>query len=292
MDIVDILSESNVPFRMAGQHHHATHSRIQTDCPYCSPDSDKFRLGIRLNGTGAACWVCGSKSIVEVLRQLTGLPFRELKKLIGNLPAVRKETQRPRGKLELPAGLGPLLQAHENYLAGRGYDVDAVAQLWGLRGIGPASDYAWRIWIPYHHQGEIVTWTTRSISDEGLRYKAAKPHQESISHKDLLGGEDFCKHAIIVCEGPLDALAIGPGATWLHGLTRSAAQILAISKYPKRAFCLDAEGPAQRVAREFCNELSVFPGETSNIILDYKDASETLKKKPSDIALLRKTFLR
>ena len=32
-------------------------------------------------------------------------------------------------------------------------------------GIGIAPRLQWRIWIPIHYHGEIVSWTTRSLSD-------------------------------------------------------------------------------------------------------------------------------
>jgi hypothetical protein len=105
-----------------------------------------------------------------------------------------------------------------------------------------------------------------------------------MSRKDLLYGEDYCRDAIVVTEGPTDAWRIGPGAVATFGLAYSRAQVLRISRYPLRVICFDSEPEAQRQARRMRDELTAFPGETVIVRLDSKDAASA---KPKEVRQLR-----
>jgi hypothetical protein len=160
-----------------------------------------------------------------------------------------------------------------------------MESLWGLQGIGPTGDQAYRIFIPIKYRGEIVSWTTRSIRDKGLRYLSASSEQERLPHKNLLYGEDLCFNVVIVVEGPFDVYRTGPGAVATFGTSYSREQLLKISKYPVRVICFDAEVQAQVQARKMVAELSCFPGKTYNVVLDSKDAGAASDK---EIKALRK----
>jgi hypothetical protein len=67
----------------------------------------------------------------------------ECKAMISDTSAIFVE-ERPAGKLKLPKGIVPMLSAHKEYLRGRGFDPDAVAKTWAVRGIGLASRLAWQ----------------------------------------------------------------------------------------------------------------------------------------------------
>ncbi len=290
MDLLGLLQSKSIDFRTHGQHHHASQGWVNIDCPECSPHSHRFRLGIHLNKLFASCWCCGWKPLERVLGELTRLSPQEVKERIGspgrNLLA--PETKRP-GKVILPSGLGPLQLPHRSYLASRGFDSRELSEVWGLKGIGIAPTLSWRVWIPIHYQGEVVSWTTRSISDKAeVRYKNARPEQEKISAKKLLFGEDYCLHTVLVCEGPLDAMAVGVGCVATLGMTVSSEQVRKISKYPRRVLVFDSEPGAQKRAKQLCNELSLFPGETFRVELSGKDAASSPKE---EILELRKRFL-
>jgi DNA primase len=135
-----------------------------------------------------------------------------------------------------------------------------------------------------------VSWTTRSISysDRVTRYVSAALDEEKIFHKELLYGEDFARHAVIVNEGILDAWRIGPGAVATFGSGYSQEQLERIAKYPTRAICFDNEPEAQKRARKLSNDLSALPGETYNVLLDKKDAADESKE---NIKRLRQEIL-
>jgi hypothetical protein len=177
-----------------------------------------------------------------------------------------------RGRYAEPAGVGPLCISHKTYLRGRRLNPDKVSKFWNLRGIANAVKLGWRLFIPITFRDEPVSWTTRTISPNvEPRYISAPPECEKISQRELLYGGDFVSHAAIVCEGPADCWAIGPGAVGLLGIGFTPAQVLKLSRIPKRLVCFDAEAAAQARAKQLCEQLAPFPGETFNAVLTAKD---------------------
>lgn len=291
-NIEDILRDYHVPYKTEGQHHHAHHGWLQVDCPFCSPASGRYRMGYNLRGGYVNCWVCGKHGTVETLAALTGLPYKRCSELWGALAPVRlDEPVAKRGALKLPKGRGPLAPAHTRYLLQRGFEPEKLTKIWGIQGISLAARYAWRIFIPVYLNNRIVSFTTRSVStdpDLKAKYMSAKPEEEEVSLKDLLYGEEYARHAIVINEGPLDVWAIGPGAVATCGLSYTQAQLVRMVKYPVRVVCFDNEPDAQRRAEHLAEQLSVFPGETYNVTLSGKDASRSPAR---EIARLRRKFL-
>lgn len=275
MTFLDLLDELHVEYRRSG-HEHCRYGWLQIDCHRCSPGWKHFRLGYNLSGRYLSCWNCGRVSLWDTVQALTGWPRRRVAAFLGELPRERAPVAPDRGVVRLPAGLGPLLGAHRRYLRGRGFDPDAVAQVWGLKGIGIAAKLQWRIFIPIVLKGELVSWTTRSISDSPVgRYRSASVDQESLNHKTLLYGEHLVRHAVIVHEGPTDVWRTGPGAVAVMGTGYSTAQVYRLSRYPLRVICFDSEPQAQKRARELADALRVFPGSTQVATLSTgKDVAE------------------
>jgi hypothetical protein len=224
---------------------------------------------------------------------LTGLGWRDVKGLLTDLdiPVEKKETKS--GKLILPSGLGKLLTCHKDYLRGRGFNPKTIRDLWRIQGLGREGkrenssyyDLTWRIFIPIIYKGQIVSWTTRSLRDDGSRYISASEEEEAIPHKNLLYGEDYATTAISIHEGPTDVWAVGSGATATLGTGWTPAQVLRMSRYARRVVCFDNQPEAQARARKLCSLLEVFPGETLNVVLDAKDAGSAA---PGELKKFRK----
>lgn len=286
--LADILRDLGIEFRPPGTHHHARDGWIQIDCPFCAPHSHKYHLGIVESGALSNCWRCGPHRTSEALALITGQDEGELFRLLrplSDLPLLKRI--KPKGRLQLPKH-GPLLPPHLRYLSGRGFIPDDLSTLWSIKGIGAQSRLSWRILIPILYQGEIVSWTTRSIGGNSARYINAKPEQEKIPAKDILYGLDFCSHVIIVVEGPTDVWRIGPGAAATMGTAYSEPQLDIISRFPVRYICFDREGPAQRRAARIISNIRSFPGETYNIVLDSKDPGEAGRKEVRALRALLK----
>jgi len=274
LNLDNLLLSLGVKFLKEG-HHHCRPGWLQTDCPFCGRDTNRFHLGWNLNLHYVNCWQCGSHRVVDTLVEMTGKTHAAIRELTQGLNSTTIQTTiERRGSLVLPTGVGKLLPAHINYLKWRGLDFKSLSRLWGVRGIGLHARLPWRLFIPIHYRGRVVSWTTRSISDRGVRYLSAPADHEEINHKKLLYGEDFCRHAVIVHEGPFDTWRTGPGAVATCGTGFSKAQVLKISKYPVRVICFDNETQAQKRAEQLCDLIEPFPGETYNVTLVAKDAAE------------------
>ncbi len=289
MKFPELLQDLHIQFKKHGEHKHTTPGRIQICCPFCDRGLQSYHMGYHLSRGNLHCWRCGSHSALSTLLELTKLPYKEVKQMVESLDKDSVSSILPTsGRLELPKGLGGLTRLHKEFLVKKGLDPCVVVPLWGLQGIGVSSKLSWRVWIPIKYRGDVVSWTTRSVREEGT-YHTARPDQERISSKTLIFGEDMVGETIIVVEGPLDAMRIGPGAGATCGIGYTREQVLRLANYPRRIIAFDNEYQAQRQARKICTELEVMPGETINVVLETgKDASRASDK---EIALLRRTFL-
>ncbi len=290
-NLIEILKKYNVPFRQHGEDTHATHGWISVSCPWCD-FSNKFHLGINIQRGSSNCWKCGTKNTVEVISKICKISYGEANKLWSSIPKqATHEKPVHTGELQKPNQIYTMCQAHRKYLQERGFDPDIIERLWGVKGIGLGSYLKWRLFIPIHDKyGEMVSWTTRSINPNSeKRYISAKSDQEAIPHKDILYGAHLARQTIIIVEGPIDAWAMGPGAVATFGLSLSQSQIREISQYPTRIFCFDSAKSAQKQAKKLCNWMSVFPGNTVNIVLE--SGSDPADADPEEIQEIRKTFL-
>jgi len=285
MTLVEVLKEARLAYAEEGHHHHARPGWVQLrDCPWCN--SQSYHLGINLRSRACACWRCGAQSSYATLLKLGVDPALVRQALAGRQwtrPDVITLT-----KLREPRGRVPLLPAHVRYLRQRKLDPEEIADHWNVQGIGPdGGRLCWRLYIPVRDNGQTMSWTTRAIGNSSQRYLSASPEQDGGANiKNLVYGLSKCQLSTVIVEGPVDAWKVGPGAAALFGTAFTPAQVEQLAAIPYRFICFDNEPQAQRKALELCRTLALFPGETSNIILDAADPGEATS---AEIALLRKT---
>lgn len=131
---------------------------------------------------------------------------------------------------------------------------------------------AYRIYIPIRLGWETVSFTTRSINpDEPRRYLSASAEEESVPHKTLLYGAELARHAVCICEGPLDAISLGPGGVATCGVVVSSAQVDRMARFPVRVVVADNQPEAVRRAERLVADLEVFAGKTFLVIPSGKD---------------------
>lgn len=289
MTTLELLAQHGISCRHPGEDHHVGAGWIGIECPRCGKGSGQFHAAFPADGFACHCWRCGKLNLGEVLAELTGRSKAACWKLIGGMERIRLAAEPGvQGKLQLPPH-GPLLPVHRNYLLERGFDPDELVNTWQLSGIGMHARLAWRLLLPMQRGKQVVSWTTRASTDAaGRRYINAKPEEEAVPIKHLLFGAHLAGHTVIVCEGPLDACRIGPGAVALLGMTCTREQLLLLSRYPCRAVAFDSEPAAQQQARRLCEALAAFDGVTKLVEIDAPDPGSA---DEHEIKLLRKEFL-
>jgi hypothetical protein len=289
MKFEDLLREHRIEYRTEG-HHHCRPGWIQLDCPYCR-SRGKWHLGYNVTFGYANCWKCGRHRINDILRELTDLPWRKVKKLLEGVERQPLPLPIERNRLRLPSGIEPLAAPHRKYLERRGFDVAELQQLWDIQGIGLGGaglGLQWRLFVPIHFYGTLVSWTTRSLSERHpKKYRTAKPDEEAMNHHHILYGEDYCRTSILIFEGPPDVWRVGPGAVCTFGTQFSSAQIARIVNYPVRVVCFDNEEIAQQRAQRLGKRLNEYDGKTFNVMLNRKGQDIDMQ----EVNELRKKFL-
>ena len=285
MNFQEILDEHGVEYKTEGRH--TRPGWTQYDCPHCQ---GVLYAGFNTFGGYAFCWRCGKLNLPKTLSLLIGKPYSECLKLLANVDLAPEPLEYTRTGLVIPKGVGPLLPIHTRYLKSRDFDPDELQALWGIKGIGLSTKLPWRLWIPFEYKHKVVSWTTRSVSnDVTTRYVSASPSEESMNHKKLVFGMDWVKHSTIIVEGPFDAFRIGPGATATLGVGFSRSQVVKFARVPSRTIIFDAENKAQERASRLCEALEGYPGQTYRIEIDAKDPGSLSKR---DVQILRKQFLK
>jgi hypothetical protein len=277
MQFSELLTEYRIPFYDTGSK--TRPGWLNFRCLWCGKDP---YLGFNILGRYLSCWSCGYHRLCDGIAKITGLPYRECNRIIGEMP----HTELPpesyvEGKLEEPDGLIGLSTYHRDYLSQRGFDPDKLVELWGIGGIGQLGRLGmkWRIYIPIHYRGEVVSWTTRAMGDTEPRYWSARDDQSKIPIDRCIYGIDYCRTVVVLVEGPTDAWAIGPGAAAIMGLNANPDRLAQIADIPTRYVCFDNEPDAQMRARKLIRSLSVFDGTTLNLRLDAKDPASASEKE-------------
>lgn len=272
MKFRELLDDYRVPTAPEG-HHHARTGWVQFDCPFCAgKGSQKFHMGYNIAFGYVNCWRCGRHNLTETLVELLDVDKSAIHKLMKDVELDKSRIEiKARGKLVVPKCVGKLEKPHIKYLKQRGFDPGELASLWDIGGIGMRGvtcGLAWRLYVPIHLYGNVVSFTTRSISDMvKKKYRAAKPDEEAISHKAVLYGADYCRGTALVFEGPPDVWRIGPGAVCSFGTIWSLDQLFLLASFPRRFICYDNEVAAQGRARELAELLALYDGETSNVTM-------------------------
>lgn len=267
-------------------HRHARDGWIQTACPFCM-GSDGYHLGYNTQAGYFNCWRCGWHSELDVIATLSHCTYSLAKELLatyqnGISRKVNKEVKWGKvSETKLPSEL-PLQSRDIQYLSGRGVDAKKVEALWGLRGSKIIGDYKYRIIIPIHFGGRVVSYQGRIIRD-GVdpKYKACRMEDEAIHHKTILYGLDRAdaQSPVILVEGVVDAWAIGPGALASFGIDTMVEQINQLAHFPKVYVFFDPEPQAQARAKGIVAELLMRGTEAIHVPPGRKDPGSSTRKE-------------
>jgi len=232
----------------------------------------------------------------DILREITREPWPVVLEWLKARPALPQramEGPKRATRVSSPKGLEPLIRRHRKKLRQDGFDPEELERLWQLQSItGKGNPLAERLFIPCFCEGVLCSWTTRAMFDthHGNRYRAACPQQETIARQNRLYGQDYVRNSVIVCEGPRDVWAIGPGAVATLSLGCSDWQLAWLSRIPIRVICFDAEPIATKRAIEVVDALSMFPGITS--LLELETGNDPAEADEEELEEIRQTFFR
>jgi len=194
-------------------------------CPFCSHHKPKLAVNVE---TGRwHCWVCETRgrSLVSLLKKANA-PQSRVKQVAAllNENIQFAEVTEPTEALVLPSEFHPLWKATKDYEAKH-----AIVYLQSRRitmadvikyniGYCPSGEYAYRIIIPsYDEDGTLNFFTARTYRDQ------KPPYRNPIGSKNVVGFESLISwnFPIVICEGPMDAIAIRRNAIPLFGKTLS-----------------------------------------------------------------------
>ena len=241
---------------------------VNCNCPYCDTKDTSFNLGFNPVGNYYHCWKSKhSYSMGEILSTILQIPESSVRSVLkdysgaGEILPERKKSKVT--KLELPTDT--FTKAERKYLKSRGFEPGYLLKKYGIVGGGIDGDWKFRIIIPLYYNGQLLSWTGRSIlSKEKLkqlnlpRYKNLSNKKSVRNLKELFFNIDNCrKKSVVLTEGAFDVLRFDGDAICSMGTELTESQINLLSERFEKVFILfDNEPEAQEKARKFGLQLS------------------------------------
>ena len=254
---------------------------INTKCIYCGGNS--YKLGFNPIENYCTCFACGFHPLKETLSKILNLSKYELNEIIPEYETrviqlkELKEEKKTVNKLKLPTDTFTSIE--RKYLKKRNFNPSYLNKKYNIVGGGITGDWKYRIIIPLILNGQIVSWTARSILSKNKldelkipRYKNLSINESIIDVKSTLFNLDNCKSdKVILTEGAFDVLRFDGNAICSFGTSITQEQIGVIADRFKKVFILfDNEMEAQKKARKYGLELSSL-GVDVEVVNAYED---------------------
>ena len=261
-NLAELLDEHRIPYKVRANFHNVC-------CPFCIHDTG-FHLGISDKGF-ATCFKCGWHSIESTLHALLDCGYQTAKHIANTVTPDRKhriEDDSATKTFELPyderitdGGSCALQYIQDRLGKCHGSTLYEILKAYDIR--YTKFDYkdamlAGRIVFPNYYQGKAVSWQARDyLNIHSLKYITAPKDGELIFHKNFLWGIDHVLYdKVIVCEGVMDALSIGPGAVHTHGVKFSKSQVDELASFRKVYICYDMDEAGVDGAKRLASMLS------------------------------------
>lgn len=258
MNFEKLFSDYNVPYSLK-----VNKGWVNVNCPFCDSKTTSFNLGFNPAGNYYHCWKTPhSYPIKEVLSILLNIPETSLDSILIDYQGVGEYLPEPkkikRKKIELPTDT--FISAERKYLKSRGFSPKYLNKKYGIVGGGIYGDWKFRIIIPVYFNGQLMSWTGRSILDKKKlqelkipRYKNLSIEKSVMNIKDLFFNLDNCRgKEVVLTEGAFDVLRFDGNAICSLGTELTESQVSLISERFEKVYILfDNEPEAQLKARKF-----------------------------------------
>lgn len=290
VDMPRLLTQCRVEFISSGPQ--CSRGWINLACPFCY--DERHHLGFNLADQYFHCWKCGPHPLEQTLHELTGLPYDQIDTLMEEfstrtavLSQIAKRNRIRVDSCAFPAGTTELKTIHKRYLIKRGYPLevqDELIQTYHLKGTGMLAPRGWqyRILIPVFSQdGVMQNYTGRDITGQAeIRYKTCPNDKAKTDLKDMVFGLNLLKpdqKSVLVVEGPLDAMKLGPGALACFGTSFTTKQVGLLKDFSKVSILFDSpdkDPNAGRQADKLAAILSTLGVQVELLTLDEGDPGD------------------
>jgi len=243
---------------------------VNIQCPFCD---DAFNhLGVSLYNLEVKCWRCGKHPLQKLIAEIAGynrdeanIEAKLLQKSLrdsggrrtGVTPIKREEASSAMAKAVRlpPESSNHFPKMHIEYLEGRGFiRPRRIINKYKLQSVYTVGRYKFRIIIPIFLNRQIVSFTSKDVTDEQTPpYLNASLEESMISAKKVVYNYDTVIQGAdaILVEGPIDVWKLGDGAISILGVEHHEHQILYLMKKEiDTLFMLfDNDPPGRKAAR-------------------------------------------
>jgi DNA primase len=279
----------------------STNGFYDMKCPFdCHDCGTKRKFHVNFQWDRVGCWKCPyTARIVDFVMDVEGVPYGEAKlvlhnqEIIGNVEAEVLESVKvlKQSSVDMPHGFNALLDGEgvlgvraRNYMAGRGFDLEALDK----KGFGYCNshteekedDYFGYIIIPFKYRGSLQYYIGRDyLETQFLRYKNPPTTAFGIGKADLvynMDALDLCDE-VFISEGAMDAETMGDAgiATLGWSISPGQHQMIMRSKVKRLVFCPDKRNATEdfykmavKAALKFIDQKECYIINTDGILPD------------------------
>jgi hypothetical protein len=299
-DIEKFLQYNNIPIRYKGEN--VSKGELGVCCPFCIKSGrgdTNFHMGINPDNGAYSCWrypkTHAGRKMEKLVRMFLECSYEEaykivydtapvdlivtdnlvdiVNKLFDKKSAPKQESDKAPKELLFPSEFIDIkstgvTKKFYDYITSRGFvDVDKLIKKYSLF-CALNGKYANRIIFPFCYQGELVTWSSRTLDqDLNWRYLDLEVEKSVIHVKQLLYNYDSIiegGNLLVITEGLFDCIKLdyffskGNRATCLstkHMTTNQGHQIRRLSKVFNKIVIFmdsDAMSASWEIRSEFC----------------------------------------
>lgn len=296
INIQELLTEQDIPFWLSGEN--CTRGWTNVQCPFC--DDKLNHLGINNNTGIFHCWKCGETDTLSyLLTELLEISFKQAKQIIKRhrtdyIEAVKDKRPFKRDfKNILPKeAIKEIPDEHYQYLIDRRFSPRQLAEKYDLYFCEMYGKYKMRIIIPIKIDDQIVHFTSLSVANADLRYKACENEDAIIDRQNLLYDIDSIQdRTVLIVEGPTDKWRLGDNTVASLTTSFSQAQIKMLVHRVDAAYIMfdskKKDSNAPRQAEKLANNLAPLIKSVDILYLDEGDPDDL---SVEDVKNIRKSI--